>query len=189
MYWICATKFSDIYALNCQRLFSSVNNCSALSKVVLHSCSHHPAPHCHWHGSWTGVWWAEGGSWESRPKGGAPPAARAHATKSHHIFLHSRTFSPETTVTFSYVPAHIFLRIFRFEQSRTNTVHARAVGWERGIVLSLWRARQSYTRLRVAQSYTILPTQPFTHLHVSQSYSSAAILHFPAIPLKFGKTC
>ena len=77
-----------------------------------------------------------------------------------------------------------------------------AEGWETGIVLSLGRAGQSYTRrLRGPRSYTILrdptllckilhnSTKPFAHLHVSKSYSSAAILHFPAIHLKFAKTC
>ena len=71
-----------------------------------------------------------------------------------------------------------------------------AEGWETGIVLSLGRAGQSYTRrLRGPRSYTILqhPTQSYTtlrpYLHVSKSYSSAAIQHFPAIHLKFAKTC
>ena len=178
MYWICATKFSDIYALNCQRLFSSVNNCSALSEFVLHSCSHHPAPHCHWHGSWTGVWWAEGGSWESRPKGGAPPAARAHATKSHHIFLHSRTFSPQTTVTFSYVPAHIFLRIFRFEQSRTNTVHARR-GLGKGhcaVVVA------SQAILHPSACRTILHNSTYTTLHPSACLAILQLCRNPTFP-------
>ena len=79
-----------------------------------------------------------------------------------------------------------------------------AEGWETGIVLSLGRAGQSYTRrLRGPRSCTILrdptlfynqdPTQSYTtlcpYLHVSKSYSSAAIQHFPAIHLKFAKTC
>lgn len=76
---------------------------------------------------------------------------------------------------------HIFLRIFRFEQN--TTVHdARAVGWERFIVLSLRRARQSYT-LNVSQSYTTL--HPSACLAILQL--SAAILHFPAIPSNLAK--
>ena len=43
-------------------------------------------------GSWTRGWWPEAGSWERWTRGGAPPAAEAHATKSHN--------------TFSYIPAH-----------------------------------------------------------------------------------
>ena len=122
-------------------VFSEISRTCLLeqTRIALICCSYHHTPHCHWHGSWTGVCWAEAGSWESRPRGEAPPAAAAHATKSHHISLHSRTFS--TT-------------IFRFGQN--TTVHdARAVGWERFIVLSLRRARQSYT-LNVSQSYTTL---------------------------------
>ena len=139
-------------------------------------CSHHPTPLCHWHGSWTGVWWAEAGSWESRPRGGEPPAAAAHATKSHHIFLHSRTF-PYIPAHFPTFP-HIFLRIFRFEQNAT--VHdARVVVWERFIVLSLWRAGQSYKILHnpspicVSRNPTALCRNPT----------------FSCNSLKFGKTC
>ena len=95
--------------------------------------------------------------------------------------------TPQNPTTFPYIPAqfptfpHIFLRIFRFEQN--TTVHdARAVGWERFIVLSLRRARQSYT-LNVSQSYTTL--HPSACLAILQL--SAAILHFPAIPSNLAK--
>ena len=69
----------------------------------------------------------------------------------HHLLLRH---TPQNPTTFPYIPSYIF----HFEQN--TTVHnARAVGWERGIVLSLWRAGQSYTRLTIpshnpAQFYT-----------------------------------
>ena len=49
----------------------------------------HPPPHCHRHDSRPRGWRAEGGSWERRPRGRAPPAARHTPQDRDHIFLHS----------------------------------------------------------------------------------------------------
>ena len=92
--------------------------------------------------------------------------------------------TPQNPTTFSYIPAHfptfphIFRRIFRFEQNAT--VHdARVAVWERFIVLSLWRAGQSYKILHnpspicVSRNPTALCRNPT----------------FSCNSLKFGKTC
>ena len=121
-------------------------------------------------GSWTRGWWPEAGSWERWTRGGAPPAAEAHATKSHN--------------TFSYIPAH-FLTHFPFWAKHQC---ARAPWAGKRVLCCRCGEPGNPTPVCVSQ---ILhnPTQPFTHLHVSQSYSFVAILHFPAIPLKFAKIC
>ena len=87
--------------------------------------------------------------------------------------------TPQNPTTFSYIPAHfptfphIFLRIFRFEQNATVHDARRGLGKVHCAVAVASRA--------ILQN----PTQPFTHLRVSQSYSSLPqsyiFLQFPQI--------
>ena len=134
----------------------------------------HPPPHCHRHDSRPRGWRAEGGSWERRPRGRAPPAARHTPQDRDHIFLHSHQVLHFPTFPHNSQPSS------PFETGRVD--EGDAEGWETGIVLSLGRAGQSYTRrLRGPRSYTILrdptqfylilhnSTQPFAHICMSQN--------------------
>ena len=136
----------------------------------------HPPPHCHRHDSRPRGWRAEGGSWERRPRGRAPPAARHTPQDRDHIFLHSHQVLHFPTFPHNSQPSS------PFERRPAEWTKGDAEGWETGIVLSLGRAGQSYTRrLRGPRSYTILrdptqfylilhnSTQPFAHICMSQN--------------------
>ena len=96
-----------------------------------------------------------------------PQNPTTHFPTFPHIFLHSRTFSYAFSVF-----------------SETPTVCTRAVGWETGIVLSLWRARQSYTRLRVSN-----PTQSYTTLHPSACLAILQLRRNPTFPCNSPQIC
>ena len=135
----------------------------------------HPPPHCHRHDSRPRGWRAEGGSWERRPRGRAPPAARHTPQDRDHIFLHSHQVLHFPTFPHNSQPSS------PFERRPAEWTKGDAEGWETGIVLSLGRAGQSYTRrLRGPRSYTILqdPTQFNAILH--NSTRSYTILHNPS---------
>ena len=117
----------------------------------------------------------------------------------------------KTETTFSYIPTKPYI----FLHSRTIHNHRALLsgdqqsgrGWRRGLGnghCAVARASRAILHPSSAWpailhnftwSFIILhdPTQSYTtlrpYLHVSKSYSSAAIQHFPAIHLKFAKTC
>ena len=163
----------------------------------------HPTPHCHRHDSRPRGWRAEGRSWERRPRGRAPPAARHTPQDRDHIFLHSHQALHFPTFPHNSQPSSPFERRPAEWTRVTPRAGKRALCCRSGepgnptpVVCVDRNPTQFYVILHYStRSYTILqdPTQSYTtlrpYLHVSKSYSSAAIQHFPAIHLKFAKTC